>query len=169
MMELGSIICTPRSPQCLICPVKKHCEAFAANLQDRIPLRKKKLPTPLFHRRTFCLRDGKNWLIEQRPMRGRWAGLWQFVTVEPDESPVSPATVHAAANIKSSNPKQISTIQHALTHRRYHFDVYLCDVRGQCVNEKQNRRWVALQELDEYPLPRPHARIADFLRTLPQT
>ncbi|HEY1628281.1 MAG TPA: A/G-specific adenine glycosylase [Tepidisphaeraceae bacterium] len=169
LMELGATLCTPRSPQCLICPVKKHCQAFAAGLQDQIPLPRKKSAPPLLHRRTFCLRNDKlKWLIEQRPPRGRWAGLWQFVTSEADESPVSAATVHLAAGVKSSTPRQISTIRHALTHRRYRFDVYLCDVRHPC---KQNRgaarRWVALDELEQYPLPRPHVRIAEFLKTLP--
>ena len=27
LMELGALICTPRSPQCLICPVREHCRA----------------------------------------------------------------------------------------------------------------------------------------------
>jgi A/G-specific adenine glycosylase len=172
MMELGATVCTPRSPRCLSCPVKKHCEGFAAGLQDQIPLRQKKSPTPLLHRRTFCLRHGKNghakWLIEQRPPRGRWAGLWQFVTSEGDESPATAATVHLAAGVKSSNPRQISTIQHALTHRRYRFDVYLCDVRRPCKkNRSANRRWVGLDELEQYPLPRPHVRIAEILKSLP--
>jgi A/G-specific adenine glycosylase len=169
IMELGATVCTPRSPQCLICPVKKHCQAFAAGLQDQIPLRQKKIATPLVHRRTFCLRNSHaKWLIEQRPLRGRWAGLWQFITSESDESPVSAAAVRTAVGVKSTTPRQISTIEHALTHRRYRFDVYLCDVRSPCKkNRDANRRWVGLDELEQYPLPRPHVRIAEFLRTLP--
>ena len=173
MMELGATLCTPRSPNCLICPVKPHCQAFAAGLQDRIPLRKKKSPTSLFYRSVFCLRRGENgqatWLIEQRPPRGRWAGLWQFVTTESDGPPASADDVHVAAGVKSGIPQQISTIQHALTHRRYRFDVYLCDVSGQRGKGRQsNRRWVRLDQLDTYPLPRPHVRIAELLKALPE-
>src|SRR5213075_1120124 len=29
LMELGAIICTPRAPKCLLCPVQKHCAALA--------------------------------------------------------------------------------------------------------------------------------------------
>lgn len=29
MMELGATICTPKKPICILCPVQKHCEAFA--------------------------------------------------------------------------------------------------------------------------------------------
>ena len=37
MMELGAIICTPRSPQCLLCPVAEFCEARKLGLTDVIP------------------------------------------------------------------------------------------------------------------------------------
>ena len=37
MMELGAIICTPRSPQCLLCPVAEFCEARKLALTDVIP------------------------------------------------------------------------------------------------------------------------------------
>jgi A/G-specific adenine glycosylase len=170
MMELGATICTPRSPQCPLCPVQRHCQAFAAGLQEQIPLPRKRSPVPLYGRRTLCLRrrdSGQTrWLIEQRPSRGRWAGLWQFVTVAMDGSPVTAAAVRAAAAVKSRRPRHIGTIEHALTHRRYRFDVYLCDVCGLLSASESNapRRWVRLDDLRHYPLPRPHLRIAEMLR-----
>ena len=59
LMELGATVCTPRSPQCLICPVREHCEAFAAGVQERIPAPRKAKPTPLLRRATFCIRRGR--------------------------------------------------------------------------------------------------------------
>src|SRR5205807_1808458 len=47
LMELGALVCTPRSPQCLICPVRQHCEAFAAGAQQRIPAPRPAKSTPL--------------------------------------------------------------------------------------------------------------------------
>lgn len=29
MMELGALVCTPKSPLCIFCPVQDHCEAYA--------------------------------------------------------------------------------------------------------------------------------------------
>ncbi len=45
MMELGATICTPRAPQCLICPVSQHCRARKLGLQNVIPEKRKKHPT----------------------------------------------------------------------------------------------------------------------------
>jgi len=71
MMELGATVCIPRSPQCLICPVREHCEAFAAGVQETIPPARKAKETPLLRRVTFCVRRGEQWLIEQRPATGQ--------------------------------------------------------------------------------------------------
>src|SRR5277367_2942346 len=45
MMELGATICTPRAPQCLLCPVAKYCAARKQGMQEEIPeKRKKRMP-----------------------------------------------------------------------------------------------------------------------------
>ena len=37
LMELGALVCTPRNPQCVICPVQKLCVAFRENRVDELP------------------------------------------------------------------------------------------------------------------------------------
>jgi A/G-specific adenine glycosylase len=41
MMELGAMMCTPRSPQCLLCPVAKFCRARQLGLAESIPTKRK--------------------------------------------------------------------------------------------------------------------------------
>ncbi len=45
MMELGAILCTPRAPQCLLCPVAKFCRARQLGLTETIPEKRKKRAT----------------------------------------------------------------------------------------------------------------------------
>lgn len=45
MMELGATLCTPRSPQCLLCPVAEFCEARKRGLADSIPEIRRKRAT----------------------------------------------------------------------------------------------------------------------------
>jgi len=45
MMELGATLCTPRSPQCLLCPVSEFCQARKQGLTDVIPLKRCKRST----------------------------------------------------------------------------------------------------------------------------
>jgi A/G-specific adenine glycosylase len=164
LMELGATICTPRNPQCLLCPVREHCAAFAAGLQEKIPPPKKAKPTPLHRRVTYCIaRPDGRWLIEQRPAKGRWAGMWQFLTlVVADDAETHPP-------LETSDPVSVGTVQHSLTHRRYVFDVRICRTSNAKASSRVQppRVWASLDELAEYPLPRPHVRIAEMLRNLP--
>ena len=153
LMELGATVCTPRSPQCLICPVARHCEAAAEGVQESIPVPKKAHVTPLLRRRTYCVVCKDRHLIEQRPASGRWAGMWQFVTVEPDHQPP----------LNGAQP--LGTVTHALTHRRYQFEVFLLrSVEGVPVETGRPHRWVTEHELDAYPLPRPHLKMLELVR-----
>ena len=42
LMELGCLVCTVRKPFCLICPIKKNCQAFKQNQVHLIPIKKQK-------------------------------------------------------------------------------------------------------------------------------
>jgi A/G-specific adenine glycosylase len=161
-MELGATICTPRAPKCLACPIRAHCGAQAAGLQEQIPLPKKAKPTPLLRRNIYCIRRNGEYLVEQRPAKGRWAGMWQFLTV--DAGPAkAPAPLHASLSVKLSKPRRIGQVAHALTHRRYEFDVYACEVTRDG-KDPRPRRWTSLKELDALPLPLPHVKVARMLR-----
>jgi A/G-specific adenine glycosylase len=162
MMELGALICTPRTPQCLLCPVREHCEAFQAGVQDRIPAPRKAKETPLLERRVFCIERAGRWLIEQRPAKGRWAGMWQFVTV--DAAANGRATHVLPCSV--SKPRSIGEVTHGLTHRRYRFEVFACTAgRKEPAGEVEPRKWVTLEELEAFPLPRPHLKIVELLRS----
>ena len=164
LMELGALICTPRSPQCLLCPVREKCDAFAGGIQENIPAPRKAKPTPLLKRWTFCICTDGKWLIEQRPMRGRWAGMWQFVTVEAGKTSATPKSLSGRLPISVSKIQRLGIVTHALTHRRYQFDVYRCNAaNAETLQLDRPHRWVTLDEIPRYPLPRPHLKIAAML------
>src|SRR5439155_16385916 len=158
LMELGATVCTPKNPKCPVCPVREFCEAAARGDQEQIPPPRKREITPLLRRRILCIARGTEYLIEQRPSRGRWAGMWQFVTTDADK--------RVELGIRVSRPRKIGEVKHALTHRRYEFDVYACNaLRG--VIDVSPRRWVTFDQLKQHPLPRPHVRVMEML-TSPQ-
>lgn len=33
LMELGALICIPKNPSCLLCPVREHCRGYAEGVQ----------------------------------------------------------------------------------------------------------------------------------------
>jgi len=161
MMELGATVCTPRAPKCLLCPVAAHCEALAAGLQEKLPLPKKRPEQPMLRRDVLCISHNKKWLLEQRPPKGRWASMWQFVTIESNGSHPDIASL---LDCKVKRVTKLGVVTHGLTHRRYTFNVYRCEkCDGKSPTLNGRRLWVAAKDLVKYPLPRPHVRIAEML------
>jgi adenine-specific DNA glycosylase len=104
---------------------------------------------------TFAVSSRGRWLIEKRPANGRWANMWQFVTVEANGKPMDAA---ARLGFSVMDVRRLGKIKHALTHRRYQFDVFACRA-----NSPNSGTWVTLKQLSRYPLSRPHVLIARML------
>ena len=159
MMELGATVCTPRNPQCLICPVAAACEAREQNLQNVIPPPKKAKQTPLETRTVFCIHrtiDGATeYAFEQRPSTGRWAGMWQF----PTRDPSTPDATELARCM--ADPFPIGTVTHSLTHRRYTFNAIVGPLAFPLPFEP---KWMTLAASEHVPLPKPQVTIRTFLR-----
>jgi len=65
MMELGATLCTPRAPQCLLCPVSAFCEARKKGLAEEIPAKRAKRGTVVITLAALVLTDasGKTMLL----------------------------------------------------------------------------------------------------------
>jgi hypothetical protein len=90
--------------------------------------------------------------------------MWQFVTVPAEESS-DPAALRGLLPVRTTEPRALGIVTHGLTHRRYTFDVFACDAPG--TDEPAGdrpRAWVTLDGLSDYPLPRPHVKVAGLLR-----
>ena len=159
MMELGATVCTPKNPSCLICPVRQMCRAQASGIQDRIPPAKQTKPLKAERRWVFCVQrcDGK-YLIEQRPPIGRWAGMWQFISVEAATDTITPAVAQTACGYALKGLTPLATVHHTLTHRQYQFDAYRGTAKARA-NAISPRRWATLAEMEELPFSKPQLAI----------
>jgi A/G-specific adenine glycosylase len=80
-MELGALVCSPRAPRCLACPVRSDCLAFAGGSQDRIPSRaERKAPEEVREAAVFVERGGRVLLLK-RGRGGLWSGFWELPTL----------------------------------------------------------------------------------------
>jgi len=76
-MDFGSIICTPRNPDCDNCLIQKYCNAFKFNLQDVIPVKlKSKSAKRKKYSRAYIFYNEKNEiLVRKRPSKGMLASM----------------------------------------------------------------------------------------------
>ncbi|MCY3845776.1 MAG: A/G-specific adenine glycosylase [Acidobacteria bacterium] len=77
IMDLGATVCRRSRPRCGECPVRVGCAAFEAGEPERYPERAARRQRRLERRRFFVVVDPNGaCLVEQRPPRGLWGGLW---------------------------------------------------------------------------------------------
>jgi A/G-specific adenine glycosylase len=82
LMELGALICTPRQPQCPVCPVKKLCVAFRENRVAELPNLGRRTATTARRFITFVIERNGKFLVRQRPAGIVNAHLWEFPNIE---------------------------------------------------------------------------------------
>ncbi len=81
IMELGALICTPKSPRCSICPVAGLCEAKRQGRQNELPfIPPRPAPTPLFDVCALAVDGRGRVLLRQRPDDAKiwWRGMWEL-------------------------------------------------------------------------------------------
>lgn len=118
LMDLGSTICTPRSPKCSQCPLISICKAAQQGLQDSLPRKtpRPKKPTRRGVAWVAQTQDGA-WLLETRPERGLLGGTlgWpgtDWTEGDPSGHPPAPSDWVAAG-----------TVRHTFTHFHLELDV----------------------------------------------
>ena len=77
IMDLGATVCRRSRPRCAECPVGGDCKAAAAGDPESFPERPARRERRLERSRFFVVVDPDGaCLVEQRPPRGVWGGLW---------------------------------------------------------------------------------------------
>jgi A/G-specific adenine glycosylase len=163
LMELGATVCTPRAPACLICPVHNMCRARAQGIQDQIPPPKKAKPLPIERRWVFCVDRGDGaYLVEQRPPSGRWAGMWQFLSVPADDTATPESALADACAI--AHPDRLSlvplgSVTHTLTHRRYEFEAFAVTLGKKKPAVAPPRAWATFDDMEHLAFSKPQREI----------
>lgn len=94
LMELGALVCTPKNPGCLTCPLRNQCAANERGDAEQLPVKlPRKKPRAVTHIVVAVRRSGK-YLFEQRPASGLWSNMWQLPTWEA----APPEAIRTAAN-----------------------------------------------------------------------
>ncbi|MGN6277840.1 MAG: A/G-specific adenine glycosylase [Sphingomonas sp.] len=95
MMDLGSSICTPRGPKCLLCPLRDDCRGRVLGAPEAFPVKPPKSVKPQRYGTIFWLeRDGKVLLVHRPPkgllggMRALPTGAWSDSAPGLNEAPV---------------------------------------------------------------------------------
>ncbi len=170
LMDLGREVCTPRAPQCTVCPLAEICVAHATGREEVLPVRSPRRPIP-----HYTVTAGVIWnaegriLLAQRPADVMLGGLWEFPggKVEPGESLAGclERELREELGIQVEVGPAVGVIRHAYSHFRITLHAFHCRIVGgePVPLGVATFHWVEPAEIARYPLSRADTKIVDLL------
>ncbi|MGY2733166.1 A/G-specific adenine glycosylase [Sphingomonas sp. UYP23] len=156
MMDLGSSVCTPRSPRCLACPLSSVCEGYRLGNPEGFPIKAAKLAKPQRHGTIFWAQHDDKVLLVRRPPRGLLGGMRAL--------PTGPWADQAPGLTDPPLPAdwQIlpQTVAHVFTHFRLELSLAVARVDGHAGDGE----WWEETGIDSAGLPTVFAKAADAIR-----
>lgn len=117
MIEIGAVVCTPKSPRCGECPLRDFCLAHALGAEGSYPVRIKKTPHRTEERTVLVVVSDRSLAICRRPDAGLLAGLWELPNVgrylSPDEAT---AYVREEMHLEPLRIEETLPAKHVFTH-----------------------------------------------------
>lgn len=160
LMDLGGLVCTPKTPRCEGCPIASSCMARQAGTVALRPVvgEGKKIIT--VEKVAGIIRRQDQIFIQQRRADDVWGGLWEFpggeLSVDPPEIAVVRA-IEADTGLTVRVVEALPTIIHHYTRYKIVLHCFLCDLRGNnqqaTLNSAVDSRWIDLTQLDRYAFP----------------
>ncbi|BAP90039.1 A/G-specific adenine glycosylase [Burkholderiales bacterium GJ-E10] len=153
IMDLGAGICTPRKPQCDLCPVQDGCRAYRMERVEDFPTRRKAAPRPVRSAHFLVALRGPHVLVEQRSADGIWGGLLSL----PEHPEVRALRRHARSLGALASPTPLAPRRHAFTHFTLAFTPHVVRLDPQPPRAPADGalRWLALGEIERAALPAP--------------
>ncbi len=164
LMELGALLCTPKQPNCEVCPWRKPCIARATNRVEALPNLGKRATATDRRFVAFLVQHRGQWLVERRPAGVVNAHLWEFPNVEIEAGTTD--LLPTAKKLLGGKPAQLEplvTIKHSITRYRISLEAILVG-RVKTPPAREGSRWLSLEELDALAFTSAHRKVLTALR-----
>ncbi len=159
LMDLGALICTPRTPHCADCPLQVDCGARRSGRETVLPVRKKKTKQVTERVAVAVIAHAGRYLLHRRSETGMLAKMWEF--------PAVTGRTHAAALAGLCAARGLTTPhgvywrhRHVFTHRIWEMRAYRWEMEAAL---QEDECWYTRDELLTIPLAGPHAKLAATL------
>jgi A/G-specific adenine glycosylase len=141
LMELGALICVPRNPSCLICPVRKQCVAVATGRVDELPAPKAKKETRELKIDLYLVSDKRGRVLMRRESGPLMNAMYHL--------PHGDTTLLTGVPLAPKQRKLLGSFRHTVTTRKIEFSVYAASARP----KSSEYEWIHPAEMHEVPHP----------------
>ncbi|MGD8375642.1 MAG: NUDIX domain-containing protein, partial [Acidobacteriota bacterium] len=122
LMELGALVCTPRSPDCPGCPWHGDCRARIEGRQESLPARRSRAPARLERAAAAAVRRAGRWLLVRRPPGGLMEGLWEPPGSGGGES--LSEGIRGTYGLRLAVGARLGEVRHSVLDRRIRLEVF---------------------------------------------
>ena len=159
LMDLGATVCTPKSPNCLICPWIDACQARKAGIEAELPRKAAKKDRPVRQARIYWVEDTSGRvLMRRREEKGLLGGMLEFPSSPWQETGV-PNDIHAP--FASAWHNGAGRVEHTFTHFHLLLDVHVTDELFDTLPDVDHDwRWVERGDLAREALPTVMKKVA---------
>jgi len=161
LMDVGSMICTPKNPDCANCILISKCVAYKSNVVNDLPITYKKIKIRKRFFIYFLILQESNVLIRRRKEEDIWKGLFEFPLMEFKIMPEKEKwLIEFKKTFHLNNPSievsKISPIfKHNLSHQK--IEAQFIHIKISDLKEFSNKfdlNLVAIKNLKTFPFPR---------------
>jgi A/G-specific adenine glycosylase len=167
LMELGALICTPRQPQCAVCPAKRLCVAWRKDRVLELPNLGKRESATARRFIAFAIECNGKLLVRQRPAGTVNGHLWEFPNLESDAGPAVAATVAAATSlfkkhlgVAPGRLEPLASLKHSITRYRITLDAFMVELKRRPAGV--DGVWKTPGELRELAFTAAHKKLASL-------
>ncbi len=161
MMELGALVCVPRSPRCPSCPLSEDCRARAQDQVERYPIKgPRRRPKKVRAVAGLLLDAQRRMLLARRPEDGLLGGLWEVPGGDWPERVSAPAALEQVwrerVGVTIEVGERLGEVEHIFTHRKLRLVVHGIEVtEGEpAARGYPELRWVDHASVSSLPLSR---------------
>ena len=150
-MDYGSLICTPRKPDCIKCILKKSCISYKKNIQNFIPIKKEtKIKKIKKYSRAYIFFNEKSEiLVRKRTSKGMLASMLEV----PNDNWVINKKKLVQDNIilKFKNKMQSKGfVEYSFSHFNLETEVFFTEVKKKIFSDY---KWIKKNNLNKSGLP----------------
>ena len=161
LMEFGALHCTPKNPNCLLCPLQAQCLAFAHQTVMQRPVKQPKVKVTTRYFNYLVIRINDSVYLHKRSDDDIWKNLYDFPCIE-SEQPMSVEEVVETEKFKQlldSKPFSIAKVSPVFTHKLTHRTIM-----AQFIEIKLEQKLLQIEtkglflaretDLNNFPIPR---------------
>ena len=144
LMELGALVCTPRSPSCEECPCELFCEARQAGTQEEVPRSRKQRPAEQLLFISAVILAGRDRVLLTRSFSEPYLqGFWEFPKIRAGAEDI-PQRFRSEHSLSLRLVRRLKDVKHQVTFRKLVFTPLLCELLEPAA-EHSEWRWADLE------------------------